>query len=107
MYWLPTVPSEYKDSDVPALRGLKLVANSEQNFGKWARRVGRCCLVLRTCQVMEADWQEFVPQLITMEKVADSDVDAVDEQHVENGEKASALPAHYDFRTSYFAKPER
>lgn len=39
VYWLPTVPSEYQESDVPTLKGLRLVANSEQNFGKWARRV--------------------------------------------------------------------
>lgn len=39
VYWLPTITSEYNDSDVPQLPGLRLIANSEQDFGKWARRV--------------------------------------------------------------------
>lgn len=39
VYWLPTVVDEYQESDVPVLTGLRLVANSEQNFGKWSRRV--------------------------------------------------------------------
>lgn len=39
VYWLPTITAIYKDSDVPQLQGLRLIANSEQKFGKWSRRV--------------------------------------------------------------------
>ena len=36
---MPTVSEDYQDGDVPAIDGMRLVANSEQSFGKWARRV--------------------------------------------------------------------
>ncbi|OMJ10847.1 tRNA (guanine(10)-N2)-methyltransferase [Smittium culicis] len=39
VFWLPTVTDEYKDSDIPAHPSLTLIANSEQNFGSWSRRL--------------------------------------------------------------------
>lgn len=53
VYFLPTNNEEYRDVDVPIVPGLKLISNSSQDFGKWARR------------------------LITMEKVVDGGSDAV------------------------------
>ncbi|TPX72228.1 hypothetical protein SpCBS45565_g00504 [Spizellomyces sp. 'palustris'] len=77
VYWLPTVTEEYVPEDVPIHPQFKLVANSEQNFGKWARR------------------------LITMEKLRDDG--ALVGVDLERGaEPATAVPAHSNFRTKYF-----
>ncbi|KAJ2235512.1 NADPH-adrenodoxin reductase, partial [Coemansia sp. RSA 485] len=53
VYWLPTVAGEYQPEDVPGHPVLRLVANSEQPFGGWSRR------------------------LITMEKVKELDTEVV------------------------------
>ncbi|KAJ2830816.1 hypothetical protein IWW50_000037 [Coemansia erecta] len=39
VYWLPTVAGEYVPTDVPQHPALRLVANSEQPFGGWSRRL--------------------------------------------------------------------
>ncbi|POW16468.1 hypothetical protein PSTT_01308 [Puccinia striiformis] len=39
VYWLPTASQDYNHSDLPHLDGLKLIANSCQDFGKWQRRL--------------------------------------------------------------------
>jgi tRNA (guanine10-N2)-methyltransferase len=39
VWFLPTVTEEYQDVDIPVCEGMELVANSEQRFGKWGRRV--------------------------------------------------------------------
>lgn len=39
VFFLPTNNEEYRDVDIPRVPGLKLVANSSQSFGKWARRL--------------------------------------------------------------------
>lgn len=47
-------------------------------------------------------------QLITMEKVEiDPTATTEESKPAEDGERPVTLPAHYDFRTSYFAKPDR
>ncbi|KAI8847417.1 S-adenosyl-L-methionine-dependent methyltransferase [Chytridium lagenaria] len=51
VYWLPTIPDEYDPADIPSHPRLRVVANSEQCFGKWARR------------------------LVTMEKVGEEEAD--------------------------------
>ncbi|KAL2916709.1 hypothetical protein HK105_203825 [Polyrhizophydium stewartii] len=39
VFWLPTVNEQYEPQDIPTHPLLRLVANSEQNFGKWSRRL--------------------------------------------------------------------
>ncbi|GAA5837130.1 hypothetical protein JCM5353_007166 [Sporobolomyces roseus] len=39
VFFLPTNESEYSDIDVPEVPGLKLISNTSQSFGKWARRL--------------------------------------------------------------------
>ncbi|KAJ2649060.1 hypothetical protein IWW40_003471 [Coemansia sp. RSA 1250] len=39
VYWLPTVADEYDPKDIPEHPALKLVANSEQPFRSWSRRL--------------------------------------------------------------------
>ncbi|KAJ2608780.1 hypothetical protein H4S08_004322 [Coemansia sp. RSA 1365] len=79
VYWLPTVANEYEPEDVPAHPALRLVANSEQPFGGWSRR------------------------LITMQKVALIDAD----QRMSEQETLARDPAHKNFRDRYFSKFKR
>lgn len=39
VFFLPTVTKDYSELDVPECDGMKMVGNSIQDFGKWARRV--------------------------------------------------------------------
>ena len=39
VFFLPTVTEEYQEVDIPICAGMDVVANSVQDFGKWARRV--------------------------------------------------------------------
>ncbi|KAJ1967637.1 hypothetical protein IWQ62_001731 [Dispira parvispora] len=39
VYWLPTVVDEYTPQDIPEHPCLRLLANSEQPFGSWSRRL--------------------------------------------------------------------
>ncbi|KAL7010029.1 hypothetical protein EMMF5_000048 [Cystobasidiomycetes sp. EMM_F5] len=75
VYWLPTITAIYKDSDVPQLQGLRLIANSEQKFGKWSRRL----------ITMEKEREAVTTNGIRVEDPADS-----------------RQPGHFDFRTNYF-----
>ncbi|KAJ3043779.1 hypothetical protein HDV00_004186 [Rhizophlyctis rosea] len=78
VYWFPTVTDEYSPEDVPLHPHFRMIANSEQNFGKWARR------------------------LITMEKLSAEELAAVDSKA--GAEAGVAEPAHTRFRTKYFDK---
>lgn len=39
VFWLPTVTEEYTCDDIPTHPCMRMVANSEQDFGKWQRRL--------------------------------------------------------------------
>ncbi|KAJ3325390.1 hypothetical protein HDV06_004249 [Boothiomyces sp. JEL0866] len=39
VFWLPTLIDEYVPDDIPTHPKMKLISNSEQNFGKWSRRL--------------------------------------------------------------------
>jgi tRNA (guanine10-N2)-methyltransferase len=39
VYWLPTIKDEYEPKDIPQHPCLELIANSEQSFGVWSRRL--------------------------------------------------------------------
>ncbi|KAJ3055590.1 hypothetical protein HK097_010014 [Rhizophlyctis rosea] len=78
VYWFPTVTEEYSPDDVPLHPYFKMIANSEQNFGKWARR------------------------LITMEKLSKEELERVTGKG--GAEAGVAEPAHARFRSKYFEK---
>jgi tRNA (guanine10-N2)-methyltransferase len=83
VYWLPTENETYDPKDIPTHPCLSIIANSEQRFGKWSRR------------------------LITMEKT----VSFKDFQHVAdlenlNIEDEQGSTGHYRFRFKYFNKFE-
>ncbi|KAI8974652.1 S-adenosyl-L-methionine-dependent methyltransferase [Pilobolus umbonatus] len=84
VYWLPTIVDEYSNKDVPEHPSMKLISNSEQNFGQWSRR------------------------LITMEKVQPfvQEGNTVSESEkleiMKNGKADPKRPGHYLFREKYF-----
>ncbi|KAJ2716749.1 hypothetical protein H4R19_000457 [Coemansia spiralis] len=79
VYWLPTVADEYEPEDVPLHPALRLIANSEQPFGGWSRR------------------------LITMEKIAP----LASATAARPGPESVPAPAHRNFRDKYFAGFDR
>ena len=72
VFWLPTFVDEYQVDDIPSHPSMILVANSEQNFGKWSRR------------------------LITMEKIAEQSLNSLLAQ------STISEPGHAQFRKKYF-----
>ncbi|ORX80347.1 tRNA guanosine-2'-O-methyltransferase [Basidiobolus meristosporus CBS 931.73] len=84
VYWLPTVAEEYSITDVPQHPCMELIANSEQPFGTWSRR------------------------LITMEKVKEYSPASLDKVNVardtESEQSAPSSPnlGHSNFREKYF-----
>ncbi|KAG0257745.1 hypothetical protein BG011_003771 [Mortierella polycephala] len=82
VYWLPTVTEDYAIDDLPTHPCMELVANCEQAFGQWSRR------------------------LITMEKVADWDGEAALGPPSGDMNKSTTSPkcqGHFGFRDRYFA----
>lgn len=84
VFFLPTDNEDYRDVDIPSIPGLKLIANSLQDYGKWGRR------------------------LITMEKVGESVTDDFDRGidrlslGVELTEEEKPKEGHRDFREKYW-----
>ena len=82
VYWLPTVTEDYTIDDLPTHPCMELVANCEQAFGQWSRR------------------------LITMEKVADWDGEAALGPPTGDMNRSTTDPkrqGHFGFRDRYFA----
>ncbi|KAF9183841.1 hypothetical protein BGZ51_001983 [Haplosporangium sp. Z 767] len=82
VYWLPTVTEDYAIDDLPTHPCMELVANCEQAFGQWSRR------------------------LITMEKVAEWDGEAALGPPTGDMNKSTTSPkrqGHFGFRDRYFA----
>ncbi|KAF9162886.1 hypothetical protein DFQ26_003129 [Actinomortierella ambigua] len=83
VYWLPTVTEEYSIDDLPTHPSMELIANCEQSFGQWSRR------------------------LITMEKVAEWD--GKETLGPPTGEMSRSKTSstnsigHFGFRDKYFA----
>ena len=77
MFFLPTVTEEYQDVDIPICAGMEVVANSVQDFGKWARRV-RSLLIsspptscVNTHRIERMDTTDWYPASIAHHYVQD------------------------------------
>ena len=82
VYWLPTVTEDYSIDDLPTHPCMELVANCEQAFGQWSRR------------------------LITMEKVKDWDGQAplgAPTGEMNKSKTGPSTQGHFGFRDRYFA----
>lgn len=106
VYFLPTNNEEYRDVDIPSIPGLRLISNSSQDFGKWARR-------LITMVKEPTGWEGVVEGLDR--GVQREGMDSLDERlekmklEVEGeatGGAESRRPGHAGFRAWYFEQAE-
>ncbi|KAG8796906.1 hypothetical protein FRC16_009394 [Serendipita sp. 398] len=106
VWFLPTPTEEYQDVDIPVCEGMEVVANSEQNFGKWGRRV-------RGIQYKESGWLLLIVgmKLITMRKITSTEYASPsfdpEQRMQELGGNITLNPGHKDFREKYFARFKR
>jgi tRNA (guanine10-N2)-methyltransferase len=115
VFFLPTVTDEYQEVDIPICTGMEVVANSVQDFGKWARRV-RPLLISPHKPDQIPPYQETVwtpltsvllLQLITMHKTSNDDFPAPTFEATQRMAELTTAPSnagHRDFREKYFAK---
>ncbi|KAK4056504.1 hypothetical protein OIO90_002351 [Microbotryomycetes sp. JL221] len=109
VFFLPTNNEEYRDVDVPCVPGMKLISNSSQDFGKWARR-------LITMEKLENGWQDVVKGLDRgierrgMESVEDrlKRLNVRDDDRYEaEKDDTNRKVGHYDFRKWYFEEKKQ
>lgn len=110
VFFLPTNSAEYADVDIPSIPGLKLISNSSQDFGKWARR-------LITMEKLPAGsgWEEVVEGLDRgveregmqglEERLARLAMEG--EGEGEAAEERRKKPGHAEFRRWYFEQNEK
>ncbi|GAA5868123.1 hypothetical protein JCM8547_003351 [Rhodosporidiobolus lusitaniae] len=97
VFFLPTDNAEYSDVDIPSVPGLKLISNSSQSFGKWARRL----VTMEKGNEPEEEWRKAIEGLDRgiRRKGQKSRLEEEREQAGEEGEKKKA--GHADFRQRY------
>ncbi|SCV70748.1 BQ2448_3510 [Microbotryum intermedium] len=103
VFFLPTNNEEYQDVDVPSVPGLKLISNSSQSFGKWARR-------LITMEKTHGDsWREVVGGIdrgILREGMIDWFKERQTTSDGANNEGLTRKPGHAEFARRYFERFE-
>jgi tRNA (guanine10-N2)-methyltransferase len=97
------VTEEYQDVDIPVCEGMEIIGNSEQNFGKWGRRV--CVLY----SIASIPFSLYFEQLITMRKSSTEEYPMPsfdpDKRLEELGDPNYPTSAgHKHFREKYFAR---
>ncbi|KAG2174806.1 hypothetical protein INT43_005868, partial [Umbelopsis isabellina] len=100
VYWLPTIVDEYSNDDVPQHPCMKLISNSEQNFGAWSRRL------ITMQKISEVHKGEHASVEVHHHSEYDVTADRVEKQlrireeaiaTAEQGEETKQ-PGHYAFR---------
>jgi tRNA (guanine10-N2)-methyltransferase len=98
VFFVPTVTDEYEEIDIDQMLcdGMKIVANSLQDFGSWGRRVSDWF----HSNIDITHWQ----QLVTISKTTTSDYPppVFQPQEPANTTESIHVPAHKDFREKYF-----
>ncbi|CDZ97438.1 Putative RNA methylase [Phaffia rhodozyma] len=97
VFFLPVVNDEYESVDVPTIEGMKLISNSVEDFGKWARRLITLELNINAPAVdaPRFDSESFFGTPSTSKEEAPGDDSAPSEQR---------LPGHHNFREKFFTK---
>ncbi|OAD75428.1 hypothetical protein PHYBLDRAFT_132663, partial [Phycomyces blakesleeanus NRRL 1555(-)] len=95
VYWLPTVVDEYSNNDVPQHPSMKLLSNSEQNFGQWSRRL------ITMEKTREWDAKETATVEIS-EGVVKEEAPVPEKQEHNEEDKDEKRPGHFLFREKYF-----
>ena len=109
VYWVPTVTEDYQLEDIPIHPALRLVANSEQSFGNWCRRL---ITMEKTRKWSESDELEYHSRdlsssLDQLDISSGNHVDREDSPSYADSESSisgnNKAPGHRKFRERYFA----
>ncbi|SCZ99137.1 BZ3500_MvSof-1268-A1-R1_Chr7-1g09409 [Microbotryum saponariae] len=103
VFFLPTNNEEYQDVDVPSVPGLKLISNSSQKFGKWARRL----ITMEKSRGKE--WREVIERIdrgILRENMFDWFKERQTHSEGIDGEGSTRKPGHAEFARRYFERFE-
>lgn len=92
VFFLPTNESEYSDIDVPQVPGLRLISNTSQSFGKWARR-------LITMEKLDQGFEQVVEGL---DRGIERDGMTSMWTEQERKRREEKKPGHADFRERYY-----
>ncbi|GEM08499.1 RNA methylase [Rhodotorula toruloides] len=101
VFFLPTDNAAYSDVDIPFIPGMRLVSNTSQSFGKWARRL----ITMEKTDAKEGEWKKALEGLdrgIRREgKKSTWEEEQEREKQVREDERRK--PGHADFNRRYFA----
>ncbi|CDR49595.1 RHTO0S28e01288g1_1 [Rhodotorula toruloides] len=102
VFFLPTDNAVYSDVDIPSIPGMRLVSNTSQSFGKWARRL----ITMEKTDANEGEWRKALEGLdrgIRREgkKSVWEEEQEREKQAREDDERKK--PGHADFNRRYFA----
>ncbi|GAA5821891.1 hypothetical protein JCM11251_004765 [Rhodosporidiobolus azoricus] len=97
VFFLPTDNAEYSDVDIPSVPGLKLVSNSSQSFGKWARRL----ITMEKEDTPQEEWRKAVEGLDRGIR-RNGQKSRLEEEREAEEEEGKKRPGHADFRERYY-----
>ncbi|GAA5892801.1 tRNA (guanine-N2-)-methyltransferase [Sporobolomyces salmoneus] len=95
VFFLPTNESEYSDIDVPEVPGLRLISNTSQSFGKWARRL----ITMEKVSESRQGWEQVIEGLDRGVEREGMTSRWTEEERKRREEKK---PGHADFRERYY-----
>ncbi|GAA6004787.1 hypothetical protein JCM11491_002229 [Sporobolomyces phaffii] len=95
VFFLPTNESEYSDIDVPTVPGLRLISNTSQSFGKWARRL----ITMEKLESRESGWEGVVEGL---DRGVEREGMTSRWTEQERARREEKKPGHADFRERYY-----
>ncbi|KAG8956326.1 hypothetical protein FRC04_004406 [Tulasnella sp. 424] len=98
VFFLPTVTEDYSELDVPECDGMKMVGNSIQDFGKWARRL--ITIEKTTTDNTAAKAPEFEDRA-WRKREERAQLEPTD-SNIHSDGKEEHVPAHRHFREKYF-----
>ncbi|GAA5894968.1 hypothetical protein JCM6882_008255 [Rhodosporidiobolus microsporus] len=99
VFFLPTDNAEYSDVDIPSVPGLKLISNSSQSFGKWARRL----ITMEKEAGGESEWRKAIEGLDRGIRRKGQKSRLEEEREAEDAQEAEKKrPGHADFRERYY-----
>ncbi|KAG8960851.1 hypothetical protein FRC00_014006 [Tulasnella sp. 408] len=98
VFFLPTVTEDYSELDVPECDGMRVVGNSIQDFGKWARRL--ITIEKTTTDNLGTHAPSFEDRAWRKreERAGLEPTDSI----MHSDGKEEHVPAHRDFREKYF-----
>lgn len=105
VFFLPTDNAAYSDVDIPSVPGMRLVSNTSQSFGKWARRL----ITMEKTAAKEGEWRKALEGLdrgIRREgkkSAWEEEQERAKWAKEDEQEEQRKKPGHADFNRRYFA----